>query len=396
MHTCQACGGSLGQPIFKIPHLPLVDSFCSSREAAARVPRYSVTICECNDCTTIQIASPPDTSAIYRSYIYESSSSPDLDNHFAAYSRFLDDLIDRKDEAVLEIGANDGLLLRHLVDVGFKNLVAIDPSPQTALIKSSEIEVINDFFSDESVENFKSASFSIIIANNCFSHISGLIDVLRLCARLLKKEGTLIVEVQSTLDLVEGVVFDYIYHEHYFYHSASSFRRLANLAGLEIYLIKHVETKGGSYRFLLGHPGQHTVDGSVPYWEYREMIAGVHSIETWSRLRKYLFEIKHRLLDWVSESDCPIIGYGASATGTVFLNYMNLEDALAGIIDDNPKRQGLYAPGSAIPVVSLEQVSEKSRCIILAWRHSSLILPKLQRLKVSSLVPLPVFSTHGR
>jgi SAM-dependent methyltransferase len=202
-------------------------------------------------------------------------------------------LTERKDEAVLEIGANDGLLLRHLINVGFKNLVAIDPSPQTALIEFSEVEVINDFFSNKSMDNFKTASFSIIIANNCFSHISGLIDVLRLCARLLKKEGTLIVEVQSTLDLVVGVVFDYIYHEHYFYLSASSFRILANLAGLEVYLVKHVETKGGSYRLLLGHPGQHKVDGSVPYWEYREMIAGLHSIETWSRLREYLFKIKH-------------------------------------------------------------------------------------------------------
>ena len=178
MHRCQACGGSLGQSLFEIPNLPLVDSFCSSREAAKQVPRYSLSVCQCDDCTTIQIASPPDTSAIYRSYIYESSSSPDLDNHFAAYSRFLDDLTDRKDDAVLEIGANDGLLLRHLVDVGFKNLVAIDPSPQTALIEFGEIKVINDFFSDKSVENFKKGSFSIIIANNCFSHISGLIDVL--------------------------------------------------------------------------------------------------------------------------------------------------------------------------------------------------------------------------
>ena len=73
-------------------------------------------------------------------------------------------------------------------------------------------------------------------------------------------------EVQSCLDLVEGVVFDYIYHEHYFYHSAQSFERLAKISGLELYHIDHVPTKGGSYRFLLGHPGCHLIDSSVDYW----------------------------------------------------------------------------------------------------------------------------------
>lgn len=389
MYRCEACGGSLGPALFEISDLPLVDSFSSTPLLAADVPKFSIAVCQCNNCSTIQIASPPDTSEIYKNYLYESSSSPDLESHFTKFAAFVSELVVNRESPVLEIGANDGLLLGHLAAHGFSRLVAVDPSPQTASIQLEQVEVVNDFFSSVSMRSYENGSFSTIIANNCFSHIPRLSDALKLCAELLHQDGSIIVEVQSTLDLVEEVVFDYIYHEHYFYHSATSFAKLAGIAGLEVYSIHHVDTKGGSYRFLLGHPGRHLVDGSVRYWAFREEVAGLHSIVTWRRLQAYLQQVRAWVHDWVAASDAPIFGYGACATGTVFLNYMGLGTVLCAIVDDNVKRQGLFAPGTSIPVLALDQVSEGSRCLLLAWRHRSLILPKLREMGVSSLTPLP-------
>lgn len=389
MHNCGACGGSLGDTLLEIPNLPLVDSFCVSRELALKVPRFHIELRQCEHCSTIQIASPPDTTDIYKSYIYESSSSPDLEDHFSAFSTYVSELEINKDDSILEIGANDGLLLRQLVRDGFTRLVAVDPSPQTASIDLPNVEVLNDFFNPKTMSAFDEGSFSLIVANNCFSHIPRLLDVLRLCAKLLSKKGTIIIEVQSTLDLVEGVVFDYIYHEHYFYHSATSFDNLATLAGLEIYKIEHVNTKGGSFRFLLGHPGARDRHSSIAYWKFREAVAGIHSIDTWLELRDYLNLVKARLKDWVSHRNRPLFGYGASATGTVFISFMGLENTLSSIVDDNSKRQRLYAPGSALPVHSLDEVSNEKDCIILAWRHSATILPRLKARQFASLLPLP-------
>ena len=389
MYLCEACGGTLGPALFEISDLPLVDSFCPTPLLSAEVPKVSISVRQCNNCSTIQIASPPDTSEIYKNYIYESSSSPDLENHFAKFAAFVSDLVVNKESPILEIGANDGLLLSHLAVLGFNRLVAVDPSPQTASIQLEQVEVVNDFFSSVSMQCYEIGSFSTIIANNCFSHIPRLSDALKLCAKLLHQDGSVIVEVQSTLDLVEGVVFDYIYHEHYFYHSATSFAKLAGFSGLEVYSIHHVDTKGGSYRFLLGHPGQHLIDGSVRYWAFREEVAGLHSIVTWRRLQTYLQQVRAWVHDWVASSNTAIFGYGACATGTVFLNYMGLDTAISAIVDDNVKRQGLFAPGTSIPVLALDQVSEGSRCLLLAWRHRSLIIPKLRKMGVPSLTPLP-------
>ncbi|MEI6030910.1 MAG: methyltransferase domain-containing protein [Alphaproteobacteria bacterium] len=395
IHNCLACGGILGEPFFSIPDLPLVDSFSFTKVQALSVPTYTIDLCQCVTCKTIQVASPPDTSAIYQNYIYESSSSPDLLNHFSSYAQFVSSIASSLDKPILEIGANDGLLISQLLKVGFKNVYAVDPSPQTALISFPGVTVINNFFSPEVVDNLENNSFSVIIANNCFSHIPNLSSILSLCKNLLTHNGVLIVEVQSTLDLIEGVVFDYIYHEHYFYHTIISFDLLASVSGLEIFSVQHVPTKGGSYRLLLGRPGFHPIDGSVSYWKYREKISSVNTIAPWKEMQDYLASTKQRLQKFIIESKLPLFGYGASATGTVFLRYMGIEDSIHSIVDDNTKRQNTFAPGSGLPVVSLSSIPSSQQAIILAWRHASLIIPKLKLAGIPYLVPLPYMVTHG-
>jgi SAM-dependent methyltransferase len=387
--NCLACDGFLGEVLFSIPDLPLVDSFCVSRQDALAVPRYSVDLCQCTICSTIQIASPPDTSDIYKNYIYESSSSPDLSDHFSSYAQCISSLATSLDTRILEVGANDGLLLQKLSDVGYTNMLGVDPSPQTAGIAIKGVEIINDFFSDTSVSDLEPKSIGLIIANNCFSHIPNLSDVLTLCASLLEPAGTVIVEVQSCLALLEGVVFDYIYHEHYFYHSAQSFEKLASMSGLEIYRIDLVPTKGGSYRIFLGHSGCHPIQSSVSFWKFREDLAGIHRHEAWALMTDYLSGIKSSLKSFIHCSGRSLIGYGASATGTVLMRYMDIEESVAAIVDDNVKRQGLFSPGTAIPIKPPSSLKSSDTCLMLAWRHAPFILPKINSMGLDYVVPLP-------
>ena len=340
------------------------------------------------------MASPPDTTTIYQNYIYESTSSPDLLQHFSSYSHFVSSIESSRDKPILEIGANDGLLISQLLKAGFQNIFAVDPSPQTASITLPGVTVINEFFSPSVANKLEANSFSIIIANNCFSHIPSLSSILSSCRDLLAHDGVLIVEVQSTLDLIQGVVFDYIYHEHFFYHTVFSFDLLTSISGLEIFSVEHVPTKGGSYRFLIGHPGSHQIDGSVSYWKYREEMASINTIVPWKKMYDYLLCTKQRLHQFISKSKSPLFGYGASATGTVFLRFMDIEGAIHSIVDDNIKRQGTFAPGSGLPVVSLSSLPSFQQSIILAWRHANLITPKLKLTGIPYLVPLPYMVVH--
>lgn len=388
-NNCLCCGSTLSDKLFTIHDLPLVDAFSTSSSQAFSVPSYTVSLLQCSRCLTIQIADPPETSDIYRNYLYDSSSSPDLSNHFTRYAEFISSLYSDRSCKVLEIGANDGLLLRKLSSIDYNSMIALDPSPQTAGIDIDGVKVINEFFTPKSAAEISPCSQDVIIANNCFSHIPGLCDVLSICHQLLTETGTVFIEVQSTLDLLENIVFDYIYHEHYFYHTVTSFEICCEIAGLSIYSITHHPTKGGTYRFQLGHIGKHKNDGSVEYWKYREYLAGVHHPDSWNALSAYLSAIKERLQQEILRHKGRVIGYGASATSTVFLRYMGLESAISAIVDDNVKRQGLYSPATGIPVVSSSLLKPTDLCLILAWRHAKHIVPKLNELGSPWIIPLP-------
>jgi len=386
--SCSACGELLGDVVFSILNLPLVDSFENTIEMSLGVPKFSVNIRQCTSCLTVQLDELVDLQKIYKNYIYESSSSPDLSNHFQSFAEDLKNKYNTN-SSILEIGLNDGLFLNECHKLGFCNLTGIDPSPQSKKIVNKNIKVINDFFSPGIRDSFES-KFDLIIANNCFSHIPDLLSVLLECNEILVDNGTLIVEVQSLLDLFENSVFDYIYHEHIFYHSLTSFSKLCDKAGLEVYDIVHVNTKGGSYRFFISKKDVMKVSSSVKFWSYREQLSDIHNLVVWDRLSNYLCLVKSDLNDRINSNNCKFLGYGASATGTVLMRYMDLEKHISYIIDDNPKRQGLFSPGTTIPVISLHDgINLNMPFLILSWRHIFPISKKINTTHQQKIVPLP-------
>lgn len=391
---CLACGCSLGIPVFSIKDLPLVDSFSSDHRRAKNIDRYDIDICQCDKCLTLQIKNPPDTSDVYKNYIYESKSSPDLNSHFKDYAAFVKAEVKTKSPKILEIGANDGLLIEHLFKLGFSDITAIDPSPQASNIDPQQAKVINDFFNEDTFSRLKAHSYDLILANNCFSHIPNLKEVLRLCEELLTKNGAMVVEVQSTLHLLENAIFDYIYHEHFFYHTLTSFDILANLVGLEVHDVYFQETKGGSFRFLVRRKGSRAISHSVSFWKYRETVGLVHSVHAWDRLARYIGTVKDRLHQEFEKRNGRIVGYGACATGTVLLHHLELNKFIDLLVDDNPKRQGLFAPGSGLIVRPKEAIGPSDVCLILAWRHSKMIrraLPSCAQI----IDPLPFVTRYS-
>ena len=81
---------------------------------------------------------------------------------------------------------------------------------------------------------------------------------------------------------------------------------------------------------------------------------------------EYLSGIKDEAGRFLNESPRSMVGYGASATGTVLMRYLEIENCVNAIVDDNPRRQGLFAPHTAIPVRSPSTLSVTDVCLILA------------------------------
>ena len=237
----------------EIRFVPLVDKYLIEKDEALKVKSFPLSLCQCKSCRTYQINNIVDPKILYDDYIYTSSSSPDLEKHFSEYSQSIAKIETLNyNSSILEIGGNDGLLLNKLFKKGFHNLTVIDPAPQVNACEEFAL-VHQNYFGSESCEKFldhKAILCDLIIANNCMAHIPNLAKIFKLIFKRLSSNGIFIFEVNSLYHMIVNDVFDYIYHEHIFYHSITSLSNLLGLAKLFINEVKFVDTKGGSFRII--------------------------------------------------------------------------------------------------------------------------------------------------
>ena len=126
---------------------------------------------------------------------------------------------------------------------------------------------------------------------------------------------------------------------------------------------------------------------NLDYFRYFENLIKPNAPETWVLMNQNICKIKHEIKSFLENSNQKILGYGASATGTVLLRYLEIDHLLDAIIDDNPKRQNLFAPKSAQPIIKFTDIDD-SIVICLAWRHYNYYKNKLK--KTNHIIPLPI------
>jgi hypothetical protein len=198
--------------------------------------------------------------------------------------------------------------------------------------------------------------------------------------------------------MIQGMVFDNIYHEHLCYHTVKPLDEFFRNHGMELVDVERIATKGGSLRGtaqLIGGPRQ--ISDSVRQLITFEEDLGLHHAESFKAFATTIDSAKTDLgsvLRDLKAEGKTIAGYGASATVTTLIYHFDLGDVMSFIVDDNPSRQGLFSPGFHIPVVAPQELYDRKPdyVIVLAWRFSGLILEKHQAFLEQGghfIVPLP-------
>jgi hypothetical protein len=285
-------------------------------------------------------------------------------------------------------------------------VLGIDPAREIARrATESGIETLPEFFTNEVARRIRRehGAAGIVTANNVFAHADDLADVAEGVRTLLASDGFFVFEVSYLLDIIENMVFDFIYHEHLSYHSVKPLRSFLRRHGMELIDIQRVPVKGGSLR-CIAQP----IDGCrMPSPAVAELVSlesrlGLDRHEIFGSFRANIEGIKSQLLGVLTDLQAQgktFGGYGASATTTVLLHHFNLGNLLNFLVDDNPSRQGLFSPGHHIPVLGAQVIYERrpGYIIVLAWRYFEPIRRNHQRYLEEGghfIVPLPrVFIT---
>lgn len=397
-NKCRLCNDFNLKVFLKLNPTPPANHFVSEPIVQEVIP---LDVCICENCKHIQLIQIVDPCYQYSNYFYVSSTSSSMTNHLKNsvidFANFLN--ISKTDDYILEIGANDGVCIKHLLDNNFKNVVGIDPAAN--INERHNLPIICDFFGSNVLEHFKKnyKSFKLIYAFHCCAHIENIQDIFQTIYNLLDDNGTFVMEVGYFYTVLKNNLFDTIYHEHIDYHTCYAIQQFAKSNNLLLYKVNENNIQGGSIQFFFcKNNNAMEIENSVYETIEKENLMDLRNYDKLSLWQNKITlcgnDINYILNSFVSFGK-KIAGYGASAKSTTFLYKYRLNNKIIDyIIDDSIYKQDFYSPGLHIPIKSINQldVQRVDYIIILSWNFTDDIVKKLESHRKSGLriiIPFP-------
>jgi hypothetical protein len=325
---------------------------------------------------------PPDL--LFRSYLFFTSSSERMTEHFSKLMNGMADAFTRPKGLVVEIGSNDGTALRSLAGRDLR-ILGVDPSRNLSEIATATgVPTIDEFFTEDLatriVETHGQAD--LIVGCNVLGHIDDLDDVCRGVKALMGDDGAFVIEIPYLGAMLDRLEWDTIYHEHLSYFAVAPLRHLFTRFGLGLREVEFVPVHGGSIRCTVVH-GDVTAPAIDDLIE-AETAKRLADRETYAPLPDMVTRHQHALRSWLEEQGSEgrtVIGYGAPAKGSVLLNSCRIgPELLSVVLDSTPAKQGLHMPGTHQPILppgALEEIGPDI-LLVLAWNHASEIAEREQ------------------
>ena len=382
---CRFCGHELKHTFADLGLSPLANEYLQEADLGRGQIFYPLKVQVCEHCFLTQAALYQQPENIFGEYQYFSSYSASWLAHCKAY---VDMIIPRLKltggSQVLEVACNDGYLLQYFQPHGIPAR-GVEPAENVAAeARRKEIDVRCCFFGAETAREIASedGKYDLVIGNNVLAHVPDINSFAAGLAAVLKPEGTITMEFPHLMQLIQNSQFDTIYHEHFYYLSLTAVQRIFQTHGLEIYDVELLETHGGSLRIYAAHRsyGMVRMEGSVSDLLAREKSFGLCEMQTYTRFSEKMLRIKLETLrqftQWKKEGK-RIAAFGAAAKGNTFLNYCGInKDMIDFVVDSSPHKQGLYLPGSLVPVLAPEALRRyrPDYLVILPWNLTSEIM----------------------
>lgn len=398
VRECRICAGPL-MPVLSLGSTPLANAFVRPEWIDEPEPQYPLRVVRCADCQLVQLDVVVDAELMFREYAYTTSASPPMRQHFEQVARDLVARAKARGKLVVEIGSNDGVLLAPLAREGARPL-GIEPAHNQAdVARERGLETWSEFFGPSVAERIVETKgrAALVIANNVLAHMADLRSVARALAALLDDDALFVAEVPYLIDMLDGVEYDTIYHEHLSYYHLAPLQRLFASADLEVVDVERLSTHGGSIRIFVGHAGRHRRSERIQQLLTDERARGLANGEPYERFAEQVDASRAALLQLLGDErtrGARVAAYGASAKGNTLLNFCRIgADALLYVADTTPYKQGTLTPGMRVPVVAEGALDSDppDLLLLLAWNYADQILPRLRdRFRGRFIHPIPV------
>jgi novobiocin biosynthesis protein NovU/D-mycarose 3-C-methyltransferase len=402
VERCVGCRDGRLQPVLELGPQPLANALVRPDGDRSDDRRYPLGIQVCGACQLVQLTHLVDPARLFSSYLYLPSLSTTWLRHCEELAA---DVCTRArlspGDLVVEIGSNDGTLLRAFQRRG-QRVLGVDPAANIAAqANAAGIPTLTLFFGEATAGRVaaEAGPARAVVSTNVLAHVPDPRDLLRGVRAILAPGGVYVNESPSLREMVEGNQFDTIYHEHVSYLSLRALVRLTEDAGLSIADTSRQPVHGGTLRVAATARGESRPSVRVAEALAEERAALGPDMAALRGFARRVQTLRRRLRGMIAGLDrrhLRLAAYGATAKGNVLMSYCALTGAdVRYVVDRNPLKQGYLTPGSRIPIVAPEQLeADPPRVLmLLAWNLADEIRRQLAWFAGRGgrfLIPVPV------
>jgi nucleoside-diphosphate-sugar epimerase/2-polyprenyl-3-methyl-5-hydroxy-6-metoxy-1,4-benzoquinol methylase len=368
---CRSCDNTNLKRVVSLGYQPLANNLLNKKDEKHEL--YPLEVNYCPKCYNCQLSVAVDPKKMFSNYLYTSSTSLSFRNHFIdAAKNYIKSLkLKSKKSYIIDIGSNDGVALKPFKDSGFKKILGIEPAKNLAkLANKNKIKTFNGFLEKKNLKKIK-GNADLILASNVFAHSDKLKEMAECMFKLLKKNGTLIIEVQYLLNTLKDLTFDNIYHEHYNYWSLTSLVNFFKQFNSTIYKAERINTHGGSIRIYIKKGKKIKAEYNIKELLKEEEIFGIKKYKTYKDFGEKINKLKENVMQNINKlkkDNKKIVGFGAPAKATTALNFFGITNQIDWVIEDNKLKQDKFIPGVLIPIKNKKFLKDKNTLIlVLAW-----------------------------
>jgi len=372
IQKCRISGSNNLITILEFGKQPLANAL--KKELDVTENKFPLTLMYCPESSLVQLKETIDKEVLFSNYTWVTGTSPTTRDYARLFfQRAVETVKPDSNDLIIEIASNDGTFLMPFLQHGYHNILGVDPAKNIATVANQQgVRTLDRFWgkeiSEEIVSKFGNAK--IVIARNVIPHVSELHDVIAGIKHVLEDNGIGIIEFHYAGQILQELHYDSIYHEHLCYFSIRSISYLLALYNLVPFHIDTSPISGGSYVIYFSRKKRPQSENYSNLLKKEDLI-GVNDIQTWEAFAKSCYAHREKSIDIAASfSSKTVLGFGASARSSTYLNFCGFDSAhIKTIIDNNPLKQGMYSPGSSITIVSLERGIQMNPDLIfiLAW-----------------------------
>ena len=383
---CRVCGTGALVQYLDLGTTPLANAYLTPAQVGMPEPAAPLVLQVCSECGLSQLTHVVDRDLMFRDYLYVSSTSKTFREHCAELAATAMRVAGAgAGDRAIDIASNDGLLLSCFKELGM-TVLGVDPARNLAAEAAMRgIPTVPEFWSRAVAADAlgRVGHAAIVTATNVLAHVDDVHEFADAVADVMAPDGILVVEVPYILDFIELNEFDTAYHEHLSYYGVHSMRRLLVAHGLSVFDVEHFPgLHGGTIRVFAARDGERTPSARVGAALDREAAFGIRDPETYvafgERIRANIADLR-RLIGVRERAGRRIWAYGASAKGNTLMNFAGLTAAAVPVVvDDNPKKWGLYTPGAHMRIVGPSELrdADVDDLLLLAWNFEPEIVQR--------------------